>query len=162
MSYTPKHRSPRTPPQDGTGLPLEAPAHGLRALRGDQRGPNGTRTRNLLPAREVLYQLSYEPFAILDRHVGMEGFEPPVSCSQSKRADLAALHPERRVLAPNPATYTGPASAPAKTGGPGLSHMLSTVKFSITQCPRRTESFTQGRQDSNLRHLVLETSALTD
>ena len=34
--------------------------------------------------------------------VGMRGFEPPTSCSQSKRADLAAPHPDSVVLQPLP------------------------------------------------------------
>ena len=30
--------------------------------------------------------------------VGMEGFEPPASCSQGKRASQTALHPENRAM----------------------------------------------------------------
>ena len=31
---------------------------------------------------------------VLDFHVGVAGFEPATSCSQSRRADRATLHPE--------------------------------------------------------------------
>ena len=41
--------------------------------------------------------------------VGVGGFEPPTSCSQSMRANLAALHPDIIKLATYCETYNGKA-----------------------------------------------------
>ncbi len=53
--------------------------------------PTGIRTRVTAVKGRCLKPLDHG--ALLDILVGMEGFEPPASCSQGKRASQAALHP---------------------------------------------------------------------
>src|SRR5262249_12838928 len=50
-------------------------------------GPDRNRTGDLLLARQALSQLSYGPV------VGVRGIEPPIPCSQSRRATVT-LHPD--------------------------------------------------------------------
>ena len=57
--------------------------------------PEGIRTPDRLLRREMLY-----PAELLARCVdlvGVAGFEPATSCSQSRRDDRATLHPEKSV-----------------------------------------------------------------
>ena len=58
----------------------------------DLSEPEGIRTPDRLLRREMLY-----PAELLARCVvlvGVAGFEPATSCSQSRRDDRATLHPE--------------------------------------------------------------------
>jgi hypothetical protein len=119
------------------------------------RGASRSRTGHLTPARRMLYQLSYgpiernekgrSPLPVADQYgnslyllllVGEEGFEPPVSCSQSRRPDQAGLHPDL-VLAAIICSRT----------------LLSTVELTInvSPVPRR---LAHGRKDSNPRELL--------
>jgi hypothetical protein len=43
----------------------------------------------------VRYQAAPHPELNLDTVVGVAGFEPATSCSQSRRDDRATLHPEK-------------------------------------------------------------------
>ena len=49
------------------------------------------RTYDRLLRRQMLY-----PAELRDQNVGVAGFEPATSCSQSRRDDRATLHPEYR------------------------------------------------------------------
>ena len=64
----------------------------VQSFKGIKREPEGIRTPDRLLRREMLY-----PAELLARGVvlvGVAGFEPATSCSQSRRDDRATLHPD--------------------------------------------------------------------
>ena len=60
-------------------------------------GAREDRTPDLLRARQALSQLSYGP-AILNRLVGLGGFEPPTSPLSGVRSNQLSYRPKRGVL----------------------------------------------------------------
>ena len=98
-------------------------------------------------------QLSYASITHVKNLVGVAGFEPAASCSQSRRDNRATLHPEKQ-------NY--------KAEGQGLEPWHRLLDDSLANCsittlaPLQTQGNVSCFAVANLRHLYVTHKYLTD